>query len=72
MVFAVEFSNADGQLLQQVAGADNISAEEFIMKATQKAMKNAAYLAKLDRADEQIREGKVVYKTMTELEAMEQ
>ena len=42
------------------------------MKATQKAMKNAAYLAKLDRADEQIREGKVVYKTMAELEAMEQ
>lgn len=29
-----------------------------------------AYLAKLDLADEQIRQGKVIVKTMEELEAM--
>lgn len=36
-----------------------------------KAKKNAEYLAKLNRADEQIRNGKVVTKTMDELLAME-
>lgn len=32
---------------------------------------NAVYLARLDLADEQIRQGKVVVKTMEELEAPE-
>ena len=36
----------------------------------QKAKRNAEYLAKLDRADKQLRSGKVVEKTMDELEAM--
>ena len=36
-----------------------------------KAKKNAEYLAKLNKADEQIRTGKVVTKTMDELLAME-
>ena len=36
-----------------------------------KAKKNAEYLAKLNKADEQIRNGKVVTKTMDELLAME-
>ena len=36
----------------------------------QKAKRNAEYLAKLDRSDKQLRSGKVVEKTMEELEAM--
>ena len=36
----------------------------------EKARNNMAYLAKLDLADEQIRQGKVIVKTMEELEAM--
>ncbi|MDE5899427.1 MAG: hypothetical protein K2H09_09230 [Treponemataceae bacterium] len=39
-------------------------------KKLEKAKNNAAYLARLDLADEQIREGKVVVKTMEELETM--
>ena len=39
-------------------------------KELEKARNNAAYLARLDLADEQIRQGKVVVKTMDELEAM--
>ena len=45
-----------------------LSEEEF--HALEKARKNAEYLAKLDRANEQLRTGKVVVKTMEELEAM--
>lgn len=37
----------------------------------EKARRNAEYLAKLRRADEQIREGRVVVKSLEELEAME-
>lgn len=37
-----------------------------------KAMRNAEYMAKLDRADAQIRDGRVVTKTMDELLAMEE
>lgn len=39
-------------------------------KELEKARNNATYLARLDLADEQIRLGKVVVKTMEELEAM--
>ncbi len=39
-------------------------------KEMEKARNNMAYLAKLDLADEQIRQGKVIVKTMEELEAM--
>ena len=38
----------------------------------EKARKNAGYLEKLNREDEQIRNGKIVTKTMDELLAMEE
>ena len=38
----------------------------------QKAKKNAEYLAMLERADEQVKNGQVVVKTMEELIAMEE
>lgn len=37
----------------------------------EKAKKNAEYLAKLNRADEQIRNGQLITKTLDELLAME-
>ena len=38
----------------------------------EKVMKNAEYLAKLNRADEQMKNGQVIIKTMEELLAMEE
>ena len=40
-------------------------------KAMEKARNNAEYLAKLERSRQQLREGKVIVKTMEELLAME-
>lgn len=37
----------------------------------QKAKRNAEYLAMLDKSDKELKTGKVVVKTMEELEAME-
>lgn len=45
-----------------------LSEKEY--KELEKARNNAAYLARLDLADEQIRQGKIVEKTMEELEVM--
>lgn len=70
MVYTVEFTDKDTMLMQDVAKIKQVSVESFIIDAVRKAAQNAAYTAKLDRADEQIREGKVVFKTMEELEAM--
>lgn len=46
-----------------------ISEAEY--NALQKAKRNAEYLAMLDKSDEELKAGKVVVKTMEELEAME-
>ena len=46
-----------------------ISEAEY--NALQKAKRNAEYLAMLDKSDEELEAGKVVVKTMKELEAME-
>ena len=46
-----------------------ISEAEY--NALQKAKRNAEYLAMLNRSDEELKTGKVVVKTMEELEAME-
>lgn len=45
-----------------------LSEKDF--KAMEKARRNAEYTAKLDLADKQVLEGKVIVKTMEELEAM--
>ena len=42
----------------------------FFLADREKQIQNAAYLAKLEKADEQIRAGRVVVKTLEELEAM--
>ena len=45
-----------------------ISEKEY--KELEKAKNNAAYLAMLDKSEEELRQGKVIVKTMEELEAM--
>ena len=46
-----------------------INEAEF--NALQKAKRNAEYLAMLDQSDKELKAGKVVVRTMEELEAME-
>ncbi len=45
-----------------------VSEKDF--KEMEKARRNAAYLAMLDESDRQLKEGRVIAKTMEELEAM--
>lgn len=45
-----------------------VSEDDF--KEMEKARRNAAYLAMLEESDRQLKEGRVVVKTMEELEAM--
>lgn len=45
-----------------------LSEQEY--KELEKARNNTAYLAMLDESDRQLKEGRVVVKTMEELEAM--
>ena len=45
-----------------------ISEADF--NAMEKARRNAAYLAMLDKSDRDLQEGRVIVKTMEELEAM--
>lgn len=70
MAMVVEFSPTEEEFIHAQAVAANLSAELFARDAVLKAARNAAYIAKLDRADRQLKEGKGVYKTMTELEEM--
>ena len=70
MAMVVEFSPTEEEFIHAQAVAANLSAELFAHDAILKAARKAAYIAKLDRADRQLKEGKGVYKTMTELEEM--
>ena len=70
MSITINFSPADMALIEAQASANNTTAEEFIRNASAKAARNAAYLAKLDHAAQQVKQGNVVYKTFDELEAM--
>ncbi|MBR2215147.1 MAG: hypothetical protein IJ849_05245 [Selenomonadaceae bacterium] len=63
MSIAVDLSPADVAFVEEQASAANLSLEVFAYDAIMKAANNAAYLAKLELADRQLREGKV--KTFT-------
>ena len=67
MSITIDLSPADVQLIQQAA-AGNISIEQFSREAILKAARNATYLAKLRKADEEIEQGKVVKFTDEEWE----
>ena len=70
IAMTIDFNATDMQLIEKQAAAFHTSAEEFVREMSLKAARNAEYLAMLDRSDEQFHAGKVVRKTMDELEAM--
>ncbi len=70
MSITVDLSPADVAFVEEQANAANLSREVFARDAIMKAANNAAYLAKLDEADRQLREGQFRVFTMEELEAM--
>ena len=70
MTISFNLSDSDAALVEEYTKNNNISASDFAREAMMKAARNAAYLAKLAHADEQIRNGQVVVKTWEELEEM--
>lgn len=72
MALTLNFTETELALVAKYAEKQQISIEDFIHESAMKAARNAEYLEKLARADEQIRAGQVVVKTMEELEAMAQ
>ena len=70
MKLTLNLNEAEFALASKYATQGQVSVENIILESAMKSLRNAEYLAKLDRADEQIRKGQVVVKTMEELEAM--
>ena len=68
MTITLNYQPADMELLKAQAAAANESVEDFIVKASMKSANNAAYLAKLKKSDEEIRQGNVVRFTDEEWE----
>ena len=60
MSITIDFTPADIQLIQQQATAGNVSIEQFSREAILKAARNAEYVAKLKKSEEQINQGNVV------------
>ena len=57
-------------LLCTSACSDSSSSSVKELEVDKKLKENAAYLAKIDRADKQMQEGNIIVKTLDELEAM--
>lgn len=66
MTISITFTDEEIEMLNFYASEKKINLQE----AVRKAVRNEAYLAKLNKADKQLQEGKVIVKTMEELEAM--
>ncbi len=58
MLITMDFSPADIMLIQKHAEASNLSMEDFTRDTVMKAVRNAEYLAKIDRAYKNLEEGK--------------
>ncbi|MBR4696337.1 MAG: hypothetical protein IKO94_09685 [Selenomonadaceae bacterium] len=70
MPITIDFSSTDAHMIQQMADRQQISMEEYIHRLTLQAIREAKALAEIDHRLEQVKQGKVMYKTMDELEAM--
>ena len=68
MNISITLNDDEAALVSEYAAKSQVSVSEFAREATTKAARNAAYLAKLAHADEQIREGKIVTFTSEEWE----
>lgn len=62
--------NGEPIIIPRKENKNAVILSEKAYKELEKAKNNAAYLAMLDKSDEQLRQGKVVVKTMEELEAI--
>ena len=58
MPITIDYTPEEARLLQKHAMAQNVSVEDFIHTLSVKALQNAEYLKKLDRAFQQIEDGK--------------
>ena len=70
MTLSLHMSEAEERLIHSGSEISKVSISDFVREAALKAARNAEYLAMLDESDRQLREGRVVVKTMGELEAM--
>ena len=70
MPITIDFSPADVQAIQRIADMKQVSITEYIHSITLVAIREEEELAETDRRLEQVRQGKVVYKTMEELEEL--
>ncbi len=67
-----KISNGETIVISRPRNENIYMINEVEYNKLQKAKQNAEYLAKLDKAEEQIKNGQVVMKTMEELIAMEE
>lgn len=58
MTITVDYSPEVLELIAEQAKAESTSVEEFVRASSAKAARNAAYLAKLDRAKQSMEEGR--------------
>ena len=58
MPITIDYTPEEVSLLQKHAMAQNVSVEDFIHTLSVKALQNAEYLNKLERAFQQIEDGK--------------
>ena len=70
MSITIDFTPADVEFIQAQASAGNVTLEEFSKQAILKAAQNAAYLAMLDKSRKEQAAGKVIERSLEELEAM--
>ncbi|MBO6304000.1 MAG: hypothetical protein J6M62_02845 [Selenomonadaceae bacterium] len=67
MAIILDFAPNDIERIEHFANKKAISMSEYIHKAVLEAVQEETECEKIDRSIEQVKEGKVVYKTMEEL-----
>ena len=70
MTVTIEYSPDSLALIREQAAASNTTAEDFIRAASEKAARNAEYLAKIDRAVQSMREGRGTVLTDEQLRSL--
>ena len=68
MSITIDFTPAEIALIREQATACNTTAEEFIRQASAKAARNAEYLAKIDRAFQQLEAGNGQQRELVEVD----
>ena len=70
MTVTLNLNEAESALVSKYAAQSQVSVEHIILESAMKSLRNAEYLAMLDRSMKQFEEGKVVVKTTEELEKL--